>query len=71
MKESREQEITNEQKQLQSKDVKMLNKKIKYRPRKISRKIKSPTIEHRKGSKSSRIDGKLDNQYNKDANAIG
>ena len=29
MKESREQEITNEQKQLQSKDVKMLNKKIK------------------------------------------
>ena len=27
MKESREQEITNEQKQLQSKDVKMLNKK--------------------------------------------
>ena len=29
MKESREQEITNEQKQLQSKDVKMLNRKIK------------------------------------------
>ncbi len=39
MKESREQEITNEQKQLQSKDVKKCStRKSKYRPRKISRK---------------------------------
>ena len=68
MKESREQEITNEQKQLQSKDVKMLNKKNQnIDQEKSQEKIKVQQSNIEKAQKSSRIDGKLDNQYNKDA----
>ena len=68
MKESREQEITNEQKQLQSKDVKNAqqeNQNIDQEKSQEKIKVQQSNIE--KAQKSSRIDGKLDNQYNKDA----
>ena len=64
MKESREQEITNEQKQLQSKDVKNAQQENQNIDQEKS-KVQQSNIE--KAQKSSRIDGKLDNQYNKDA----
>lgn len=64
MKESREQEITNEQKQLQSKDVKNAQQENQnIEQEKIN--LQQSSIE--KVQKSSRIDGKLDHQYNKDA----
>ena len=68
MKESREQEITNEQKQLQSKDIKNAqqeNQNIDQEKSQEKIKVQQSNIE--KAQKSSRIDGKLDNQYNKDA----
>ena len=68
MKESREQEITNEQKQLQSKDVKNAqqeNQNIDQEKSQEKIKVQQSNIE--KVQKSSRIDGKLDHQYNKDA----
>ena len=68
MKESREQEITNEQKQLQSKDVKNAqqeNQNIEQEKSQEKIKVQQSNIE--KAQKSSRIDGKLDHQYNKDA----
>ena len=68
MKESREQEITNEQKQLQSKDVKNAqqeNQNIDQEKSQEKIKVQQSNIE--KAQKSSRIDGKLDHQYNKDA----
>lgn len=68
MKESREQEITNEQKQLQSKDVKNAqqeNQNIDQEKSQEKIKVQQSNIE--KAQKSTRIDGKLDNQYNKDA----
>lgn len=64
MKESREQEITNEQKQLQSKDVKNAQQENQNIDQE---KIKVQQSNIEKAQKSSRIDGKLDNQYNKDA----
>lgn len=64
MKESREQEITNEQKQLQSKDVKNAQQENQnIDQEKIN--LQQSSID--KAQKSSRIDGKLDHQYNKDA----
>ena len=68
MKESREQEITNEQKQLQSKDVKNAqqeNQNIEQEKSQEKINLQQSSIE--KVQKSSRIDGKLDHQYNKDA----
>lgn len=68
MKESREQEITNEQKQLQSKDVKNVqqeNQNIDQEKSQEKINLQQSSIE--KAQKSSRIDGKLDHQYNKDA----
>ena len=68
MKESREQEITNEQKQLQSKDVKNVqqeNQNIDQEKSQEKINLQQSSIE--KVQKSSRIDGKLDHQYNKDA----
>ncbi|MDU7764767.1 MAG: YSIRK-type signal peptide-containing protein, partial [Staphylococcus sp.] len=68
IKESREQEITNEQKQLQSKDIKNAqqeNQNIDQEKSQEKIKVQQSNIE--KAQKSSRIDGKLDNQYNKDA----
>ena len=68
MKESREQEITNEQKQLQSKDIKNAqqeNQNIDQEKSQEKIKVQQSNIE--KAQKSSRIDGKLDHQYNKDA----
>ena len=68
MKESREQEITNEQKQLQSKDVKNAqqeNQNIEQEKSQEKINLQQSSIE--KAQKSSRIDGKLDHQYNKDA----
>ena len=68
MKESREQEITNEQKQLQSKDVKNAqqeNQNIDQEKSQEKINLQQSSIE--KVQKSSRIDGKLDHQYNKDA----
>ena len=68
MKESREQEITSEQKQLQSKDIKNTqqeNQNIDQEKSQEKIKVQQSNIE--KAQKSSRIDGKLDNQYNKDA----
>lgn len=72
MKESREQEITNEQKQLQSKDVKNAqqeNQNIDQEKsqEKSQEKINLQQSSIDKAQKSSRIDGKLDHQYNKDA----
>lgn len=69
MKESREQEITNEQKQLQSKDVKNAQQENQKNidQEKSQEKIKVQQSNIEKAQKSSRIDGKLDNQYNKDA----
>ena len=67
MKESREQEITNEQKQLQSKDVKNAQQENQNIDQEKSQKIKVQQSNIEKAQKSSRIDGKLDNQYNKDA----
>lgn len=64
MKESREQEITNEQKQIQSKDVKNAQQENQNIDQE---KIKVQQSNIEKAQKSSRIDGKLDNQYNKDA----
>ncbi|AIR83015.1 YSIRK-targeted triacylglycerol lipase [Staphylococcus epidermidis] len=64
MKESREQEITNEQKQLQSKDIKNAQQENQNIDQE---KIKVQQSNIEKAQKSSRIDGKLDNQYNKDA----
>ena len=68
MKESREQEITNKQKQLQSKDVKNAqqeNQNIEQEKSQEKINLQQSSIE--KVQKSSRIDGKLDHQYNKDA----
>ena len=68
MKESREQEITNKQKQLQSKDVKNAqqeNQNIDQEKSQEKINLQQSSIE--KVQKSSRIDGKLDHQYNKDA----
>lgn len=68
MKESREQEIKNEQKQLQSKDVKNAqqeNQNIEQEKSQEKINLQQSSIE--KVQKSSRIDGKLDHQYNKDA----
>ena len=68
MKESREQEITNEQKQLQSKDVKNAqqeNQNIDQEKSQEKINLQQSSID--KAQKSSRIDGKLDHQYNKDA----
>ncbi|MCO6330632.1 YSIRK-type signal peptide-containing protein [Staphylococcus epidermidis] len=68
MKESREQEMTNEQKQLQSKDVKNVqqeNQNIDQEKSQEKINLQQSSIE--KAQKSSRIDGKLDHQYNKDA----
>ena len=68
MKESREQDITNEQKQLQSKDVKNVqqeNQNIDQEKSQEKINLQQSSIE--KAQKSSRIDGKLDHQYNKDA----
>ena len=68
MKESREQDITNEQKQLQSKDVKNAqqeNQNIEQEKSQEKINLQQSSIE--KVQKSSRIDGKLDHQYNKDA----
>lgn len=68
MKESREQEITNKQKQLQSKDVKNAqqeNRNIEQEKSQEKINLQQSSIE--KVQKSSRIDGKLDHQYNKDA----
>lgn len=68
MKESREQEITNEQKQLQSKDVKNAqqeNQNIEQEKSQEKINLQQSSIE--KVQKYSRIDGKLDHQYNKDA----
>mgnify|MGYP001941160736 FL=1 len=68
MKESREQEITKEQKQLQSKDVKNVqqeNQNIDQEKSQEKINLQQSSIE--KTQKSSRIDGKLDHQYNKDA----
>ena len=68
MKESREQDITNEQKQLQSKDVKNVqqeNQNIDQEKSQEKINLQQSSIE--KAQKSSRIDEKLDHQYNKDA----
>ena len=68
MKESREQEITNKQKQLQSKDLKNAkqeNQNIEQEKSQEKINLQQSSIE--KVQKSSRIDGKLDHQYNKDA----
>ncbi|MCG1071161.1 YSIRK-type signal peptide-containing protein [Staphylococcus epidermidis] len=68
MKESREQEITNKQKQLQSKDVKNAqqeNQNIEQEKSQEKINLQQSSIE--KVQKSSRIDGKLYHQYNKDA----
>lgn len=68
MKESREQDITNEQKQLQSKDVKNAqqeNQNIDQEKSQEKINLQQSSID--KAQKSSRIDGKLDHQYNKDA----
>lgn len=68
MKESREQKITNKQKQLQSKDVKNAqqeNQNIEQEKSQEKINLQQSSIE--KVQKSSRIDGKLDHQYNKDA----